>query len=64
MISQAKADELRSKPVSISQSIENTRGLSQGVTLEAEMLTSIAISLKRIADTFEDLARDQILNKQ
>jgi hypothetical protein len=33
--------------------IENTSGLSQGVLLHDELLASIAISLKRIADSME-----------
>lgn len=35
--------------------IENTSGLSQGVDLTDELLASIAISLKRIADSTADL---------
>lgn len=52
-MSDPKVMELKAKAMSIVEMIENTRGLSQGVTLEAEMLTSIAISMKRIADAAE-----------
>lgn len=38
--------------------IENTSGLSQGVPLGEELLASIAISLKRIADRIDDLHAD------
>jgi hypothetical protein len=37
-------------PIPFQTLIENTSGLSQGVPLDSELLASIAISLKRIAD--------------
>jgi hypothetical protein len=45
------------KCCSIQTQIENTSGLSQGVSLSEEMLTSIAISLCRIAGLLEDQYR-------
>ena len=41
-------------PIPFQQLIEDTRGLPQGVPVEHEILGSIAISLKRIADALND----------
>lgn len=43
--------------------IEDTSGLSQGIPLDSELLASIAISLKRLADMHEQLCRHLILGK-
>ena len=37
--------------------LEDTCGLSQGVPLTDELLASIAISIKRLADMFDDWRR-------
>ena len=42
----------------LSEHIENTEMLSQGIPLGEEMLASIAISLKRLADRVDDLHND------
>jgi hypothetical protein len=42
------------RPTPFQTLIENTSGLSQGVSLPDEMLASIAISLKRIADALTE----------
>jgi len=41
----------------IGEKLEDIRGLSAGVTLEDQCLASIAISLKRIADSLEWIMR-------
>lgn len=43
-----------SDPVPFQTLIEDTSGLSQGVPFNQEMLASIAISLKRIADAIHN----------
>lgn len=60
-MSTEKAMELKSRPVHICMRFEDVRGFQAGVALEAEAMTSMAISLKRLADVAEDIARHNIL---
>ena len=54
MEGQDMTDATERQPSPFASLIEDTRGLSAGVELRDELLASIAISLKRLADQFEN----------